>query len=247
MTLKVMGWLHSHGQGQWPRVSRSRDKFQLSPYIGFLDPGNIPINNFTKKFGWGVQNPERGLQQPTMGVNVDRNTFVVGWLKVNRVLEFNGCFSIYYKYDWKAFWTANSTQNRNTGQYHFFQRCFKTTIYPFLYQVICTQRINPDGTRVIVGSMYMGYDIFPTASQPPSPQQLGVWIGWSPNQGRKAPEIRRRSPIRGQRPRKSGEGSVEGARWAPPQKICGISNFKSISLVYSWKGNLEKIDFSKKT
>ena len=44
-----------------------------------------------------------------------------------------------------------------------------------------------------------------------------------------------------------GKGSREGARWALFQQIFGISNYKSFNLVYSWKGNLEKLDFSKKT
>ena len=53
--------------------------------------------------------------------------------------------------------------------------------------------------------------------------------------------------IEGEARERAGEGSREGTRWAPPQKIFGISNFKSFNLVYNWKGNLEKIDFSKKT
>ena len=47
--------------------------------IGFLDPEYIPMKKFTTKFGREVKNP-KGLQQPPLGGNVDRNSLVVGWL-----------------------------------------------------------------------------------------------------------------------------------------------------------------------
>ena len=50
--------------------------------------------------------------------------------------------------------------------------------------------------------------------------------------------------IEGEARERAGGGVWGGARWAPPQKIFGISNFKSFNLVYSWKGNPEIIDFS---
>ena len=45
-----------------------------------------------------------------------------------------------------------------------------------------------------------------------------------------------------------GEARIEGEKEqhrAPPQKTFGISNLKSFNLVYSWRGNLEIIDFSR--
>ena len=53
----------------------------LTVTIGFLDPGNIRMNNFTKKFGREVQNPG-GLQQPPLGGNIGRNSLVVGGLRL---------------------------------------------------------------------------------------------------------------------------------------------------------------------
>ena len=94
---------------------------------------------------------------------------------------------------------------------------FWNTIYSFLYQVICTQRINPDGTRVILGSMYMGYDIYPTLQVNSHPPAVGgsESIGWSPNRGSEAPEIWRRSPNRGRSTRKSGGGVCGGGSVSP--------------------------------
>ena len=77
-------------------------------------------------------------------------------------------------------------------------------------------------------------------------QKLGVRIGRSPNRGRFL-RFEGEARIKGEARERAGEVSEEEARWAPPQKIFGISNFKSFDLVYSWKENLEKIDFSKKT
>ena len=42
---------------------------------------------------------------------------------------------------------------------------------------------------------------------------------------------------------RAGRSLERGPRWAPPQKIFGILNFKLFNLVYSWKGDLEIIDF----
>ena len=53
--------------------------------------------------------------------------------------------------------------------------------------------------------------------------------GRSPSRGREAPENWGRSPNRGRSPKKKrGEGSGEGARWAPPQKFFEKSNLKTI-------------------
>ena len=60
------------------KVTRDRDKKKLTITIGFLDPINIPMNNFTTKFGWEVQNPG-GCNNPLV-VNVGRNSLVVGEL-----------------------------------------------------------------------------------------------------------------------------------------------------------------------
>ena len=58
--------------------------------------------------------------------------------------------------------------------------------------------------------------------------------GRSPSRGREAPENWGRSPNRGRSPRKSGGGAGEGARWAPPQKICEKSNLEPFILVHIW-------------
>ena len=69
---------------------------------------------------------------------------------------------------------------------------------------------------------------------------------WDPNRAKpksRAPSARDliAKPEKKRR-EESGEGLTE-----PLPRFFGISNFKSFNLVYSWKGNLEIIDFSKKT
>ena len=49
--------------------------------------------------------------------------------------------------------------------------------------------------------------------------------------------------IEGEAQERAERGLDEPLRW----KILKILSFKSFNLVYRWKGNLEKIDFSKKT
>ena len=66
-------------------------------------------------------------------------------------------------------------------------------------------------------------------------------------EGAKRPRIEGKARIEGEARERAGEESGEGARWAPPQKIFGISNFKSFNLVYTWIRKLDIIDFSKKT
>ena len=64
--------------------------------------------------------------------------------------------------------------------------------------------------------------------------------GRSPSRGREAPENWGRSPNRGRSPRKKrGEGSGEGARWAPPQKIFEKSILKPCILVHIWGKHLK--------
>ena len=84
LEVEVIEWPHNHKQGQWPWVTRSRDRDDknVTITIGFLDPENIPMNNFTEtNIGREVKNP-RGLQLPLLDVNVGRNNFVVGGLNV---------------------------------------------------------------------------------------------------------------------------------------------------------------------
>ena len=42
----------------------------LTITIGFLDLENIPMNNFTNTLAQEDQNPERGLQQPPLAVDI---------------------------------------------------------------------------------------------------------------------------------------------------------------------------------
>ena len=63
--------------------------------------------------------------------------------------------------------------------------------------------------------------------------------GRNPSRGCEAPENWGRSPNRGRSLRKSGEGSGEGARWAPPQKIFEKSNLKAFILVHIWSNYLK--------
>ena len=76
-------------------------------------------------------------------------------------------------------------------------------------------------------------------------QKLGVQNGRSPKlRARSSRDLRAKPQIKGKAEKKKrGEGSGEGARWAPPQNFLGILNFKSFNLVYSWKVNLEIIHF----
>ena len=79
--------------------------------------------------------------------------------------------------------------------------------------------------------------------------------GRSPNWGRFAPSIRIEGEARvegakrlriegetwteGEAREKAGEGSEEGARWAPPQKIFEKSNLKPFILMHIWGKHLK--------
>ena len=58
---------------------------------------------------------------------------------------------------------------------------------------------------------------------------------------RAKPESRARSAreLRAKSEKKRGEGYGEGARWAPPQKICEKSNLKPFILVHIWSNYLK--------
>ena len=56
---------------------------------------------------------------------------------------------------------------------------------------------------------------------------------------RSARELRAKPEPRAKPEKKRGEGSGEGARWAPPQKIFEKSNLKSFILVHIWSNYLK--------
>ena len=56
---------------------------------------------------------------------------------------------------------------------------------------------------------------------------------------RSARELRAKPEPRGEAREKSGGGSGEGARWAPPQKIFEKSNLKPFILVHIWSNYLK--------
>ena len=64
----------------------------------------------------------------------------------------------------------------------------------------------------------------------------GMYIGWT-NEGAKRPRIEGEARTEGEARDIAGEGSGEGARWAPPQKIFENSNLKPFILVHSWSKN----------
>ena len=58
-------------------------------------------------------------------------------------------------------------------------------------------------------------------------------------EGAKRPRIEGEAQTKGEAREKAGEGSGEGARWAPPQKIFEKSNLKPFILVYIWSNYLK--------
>ena len=54
------------------------------------------------------------------------------------------------------------------------------------------------------------------------------------SRARSARELRAKPEPRAMPEKKRGEGSGEGARWAPPQKFFQNYNLESSNLVYSW-------------
>ena len=74
-------------------------------------------------------------------------------------------------------------------------------------------------------------------AKPRSPMES--W-GRSPNRGaRSARELRAKPEPRAKPEKKRGEGSGEGARWAPPQKIFEKSNLEPFILVHIWSNYLK--------
>ena len=74
-------------------------------------------------------------------------------------------------------------------------------------------------------------------AKPRSP--LESW-GRSPSRGREAPEELRAKPEPRAKPeKKRGEGSGEGARWAPPQKIFENQTWNHSFLVHIWSNYLK--------
>ena len=80
---------------------------------------------------------------------------------------------------------------------------------------------------------------------------LGIYFG-GPNEGpqskvegeariegAKRPRIEAKPEPRAKPEKNRGEGSGEGARWAPPQKIFEKSNLKPFILVYIWSNYLK--------
>ena len=57
-------------------------------------------------------------------------------------------------------------------------------------------------------------------------------------EGAKRPSIEGEARTEGEAQEKRGEGSVEGAWWAPPQKIFEKSNLKPFILVHIWSNYL---------
>ena len=57
-------------------------------------------------------------------------------------------------------------------------------------------------------------------------------------EGAKRPRIEGEARTEGEARKKAGEGSGEGARWAPPQKIFEKSNLKPFILVHIWSNYL---------
>ena len=64
----------------------------------------------------------------------------------------------------------------------------------------------------------------------------GMYFGWT-NKGAKRPRIEGGARAEGDARDIAGEGSGEGARWAPPQKIFEKSNLKPFILVHIWSKN----------
>ena len=61
------------------------------------------------------------------------------------------------------------------------------------------------------------------------------------SRARSARELRAKPEPRAKPEKKRGEGSGEGARWAPPQKIFEKSNLKPFILVHIWSNYLKRL------